>query len=93
MAYEVEESEDYLRKVAERLAVREIEVETITAHGEPAEEIVRQAEERRVDLIAMATHGHRWFYDLVFGSVSEEVRHKVSVPVLLIRSHTEPGVR
>lgn len=85
MAHEVEESEDYLREVEEKLRAAGIAVESVVAHGEPAEEIVRQAAERNADLIAMGTHGHRGVYDLVFGSVSDAVRHDVSIPVLLIR--------
>jgi nucleotide-binding universal stress UspA family protein len=33
----------------------------------------------------MATHGHRFLADLVLGSVSDEVRHRTDIPVLLIR--------
>jgi nucleotide-binding universal stress UspA family protein len=86
MAHEVEEAEDYLRGVAERIAAQGVEVESVMGRGEPAEEIVRQALERNVDLIAMATHGHKGLYDIVFGSVSDDVRHDVFIPVLLIRS-------
>jgi len=85
-AHEIEEAEEYVRKVAARLAAEGIRVETVVAHGEPAEEIVREARERKADLIAMSTHGHPRFYDLVFGSVAETVRHGVDIPVLLIRS-------
>jgi len=93
MAHEVGESEGYLKRVAERLAAHGIPVEMVVAHGEPVEEIVSQACERRADLIAMSTHGHRKFYDLIFGSVAEEVRHEVAIPVLLIRAPTGSGTR
>jgi nucleotide-binding universal stress UspA family protein len=86
MAHEVDESESYLANVADRLRDHGVEVETVVVHGEPAEQIVKYAVERGVDLIAMSTHGHRGLYDMVFGSVSDEVRHEVSIPVLLIRS-------
>lgn len=90
MTHEVEESEDYLKRIAERLQSQGIEVEALMAQGEPAEEIIKQAESRSVDLIAMGTHGHKGLYDLVFGSVSDEVRHQVSIPVLLIKSRIQP---
>lgn len=86
MVHEMDESEDYLQKVAAKLESRGIQAETVIAHGEPAEEIIQEAERRNVDLIAMGTHGHKGVYDLVFGSVSDEVRHQVSIPVILIRS-------
>jgi nucleotide-binding universal stress UspA family protein len=37
-------------------------------------------------LIAMTMHGHRLIGDLIFGSTIHEVRHKASVPVLLVRA-------
>ena len=84
--HEVDESEEYMQSVVKRLTSKGIDVETLISVGEPADEIVRQAENLHVDLIAMSTHGHRGIYDLVLGSVAEEVRHEVSIPVLLIRS-------
>jgi nucleotide-binding universal stress UspA family protein len=89
MAHDVEESEDYIRGVAERLAAEGIEVEPVVVVGEPSEEIIRQAAERNIDLIAMATHGHRGVYDWVLGSVADKVRHEVTIPVLLIKGSTE----
>jgi len=86
MAHEVSEAEDYLSKVGERFAARGVEVEKVVAHGEPVREIIRQAKERKPDLVAMSTHGHKGLYDFVFGSVADEVRHELSIPVLLIRS-------
>lgn len=82
---EVEDAQRYLREVAERLMKQGIEVETALAHGDPTEVIVREAEERGCDLIAMSTHGHGSFLDLLYGSVSHGVRHTVDIPVLLIR--------
>ena len=54
--------------------------------GDPATELIRLAEERRVDLIAMSTHGHRFLKDLLYGTTVNRVRHLVKVPVLLLRA-------
>ena len=56
------------------------------AMGDPAREILRTAEASGCDLIAMTTHGHRFVADLLFGSTISEVRHKSSVPLLLVRA-------
>jgi hypothetical protein len=37
----------------------------------------------------MSTHGHRFIADLFLGSTSRQVRHSVSVPVLLLRTRPE----
>ncbi|HKK09112.1 MAG TPA: universal stress protein [Gemmatimonadota bacterium] len=54
-------------------------------YGTPGETIVEAAADLGVDLIAMATHGHRGILDLLLGSAASEVRHEVSIPVLLMR--------
>jgi manganese transport protein len=54
--------------------------------GEPSDEIIKQSRADEVDLIAMSTHGHRFFSDLIYGSTVEKVRHLVDVPVLLLKA-------
>jgi len=61
-------------------------VESILAMGEPSTEIVKFAKSHTVDLIAMATHGHRLVGDLVYGSTADKVRHLVEIPVLLLKA-------
>ena len=76
----------YLESVRERFVALGVEADTVLLNGEPADEIVKLAEERGVDLIAMSTHGHRFLADLILGSTVHKVRHTVSIPVLLIRA-------
>jgi nucleotide-binding universal stress UspA family protein len=56
--------------------------------GMPAEEIVRAAREKKVDLIALSTHGRRGAVRLIAGSVAEEVLRHAEVPVLVTRPST-----
>ena len=56
------------------------------ALGDPPTEIIKTAQREQCDLIAMTTHGHRLIGDLIFGSTIHQVRHKASVPVLLVRA-------
>ena len=82
---EGEKIEAYLAQARDDLAQRGIAADTVTAHGDPADTILEQAEALECDLIAMSTHGHRWLADLLFGSVAEAVRHRAKMPVLLLR--------
>lgn len=75
----------YLDQVAAKLEAEGLKVDAILASGDPAREIAAAAEREQCDLIAMSTHGHRFFSDLVYGSVAESVRHRSMVPVLLVR--------
>ena len=53
------------------------------ALGNPPTEILKAAEQEPCDLIAMTTHGHRFFGDLIHGSTITAVRHKqLPVPML-----------
>jgi universal stress protein A len=53
--------------------------------GAPAEEIVRYADARDVDLIIMGTHGRSGVAHLLLGSVAEQVVRTAPCPVLLVR--------
>jgi len=61
----------------------------VTAHiviksGEPEDEILEEIEKNDYDLVAMALHGHTFFGDMLFGSVSRTLKHRISTPLLLI---------
>ena len=76
----------YLEGLREDLTTRGFTVQTKLAMGDPSTELIRTAEEQRVDLIAMSTHGHRFFADVLYGATADRVRHLVKVPVLLLRA-------
>src|SRR5262245_45199111 len=59
--------------------------------GDPAEEIVRFAEEARCELIVMGTHGRSGFRRLLMGSVAEAVVRRAKCPVLTYKApHKAP---
>jgi nucleotide-binding universal stress UspA family protein len=76
----------YLEKLAAKLRRDKIEVETVLGTGDPVTEIVTLARRIKCDLIAMTTHGHRFISDVLYGSTAEPVRHRVDIPVLLLRA-------
>jgi universal stress protein A len=54
-------------------------------HGMPADEIIRAAKDRDVDLIVIATHGRTGLTHLLMGSTAERVVRHVHCPVLVVR--------
>jgi manganese transport protein len=82
---EMKDDREYLEKVAGKLRGDGFSVETMLALGDPPAEIIKVAEGERCDLIALAGHGHRLFGDLFHGSTITEVRHKTSIPILVVR--------
>jgi len=76
----------YLEQVREDLVRQGFTVQAELAMGDPATELIRTAETKDVDLIAMSTHGHRFLADVLYGTTADRVRHLVKVPVLLLRA-------
>jgi nucleotide-binding universal stress UspA family protein len=86
---EMKEDRAYLARTMAELQERGLQVDALLRMGDPAKEICRAADEQAVDLIAMATHGHRGVSDVIHGQTVDHVRHKVRVPVLLLRQKAE----
>ena len=82
---EMKKDRAYIERVSAELESAGIEADAVLASGDPATEITAAAVREGCDLIAMATHGHKFIADMVLGSVSHEVRHASHVPVLLVR--------
>jgi len=82
---EMKVDREYLEKTAAQLRGQGLSVSAYLALGDPPREIIKTAEREHCDLIAMTTHGHRFIGDLIFGSTIHEVRHRTSIPVLLVR--------
>ena len=91
---EMKKDREYIEKLADDLEERGIDAEAVLASGDPAAEISQAAAREECDLIAMATHGHKFIGDMIHGSVAHSVRHASHIPVLLVRgsSHGRVGV-
>lgn len=62
-----------------------IAVHSLIKTGEPEAEILREIETGSYDLVAMATHGHNFIGDILFGSVSDSLKHTITIPLLLLK--------
>lgn len=83
---EMRADREYLEERRAELTARGFDCRARLALGDPASELVKVARDEQVDLIAMSTHGHRFFNDLLRGSTADRVRHDVLVPVLMVRA-------
>ena len=81
---EVEEDKAYLERIRLELEASGIPTRAELAFGQPVREIVKRARAGDCDLVAMSTHGHKGVADLILGATANQVRHSVSVPVLLL---------
>lgn len=83
---EMIEDKKYLEETANRLLQDIPNVKTHLALGDPPDEILKLAAQEHCDLIAMTSHGHKFFSDFFRGSIIEEVCHKSNIPILVVRS-------
>jgi universal stress protein A len=91
--FEIPEYEGILHKDAEAKLAEllktsvpaPIAARAVLGHGHPAKEIIRIAEEEKVEMIVIATHGVTGWHHLVLGSVAEKVIRHAPCPVFAIR--------
>ncbi len=83
---EITDDTTYLEKVRQEFQTAGIPTEAELAYGDPADQIIKWVEKKKCDLVAMSTHGHRFLADVFLGSTADRVRHKIGVPVLLLRA-------
>ena len=86
----------YLNNMGARLKEKGITVSTEEKlnidiiYGNPAEEIIKLANEKQVDFIAMTTHGRSGVGRQVFGSVAERILREGNTPLMLVKA---PGAK
>jgi nucleotide-binding universal stress UspA family protein len=82
-------AERELPKLAECEECAELKIEEVIVHGDPAAEIVRVSDERKVDLIVISSHGRTGFGRMIFGSTAEAVVRHAHCPVLVVKPPQE----
>ena len=84
---EIKNDRSYLESREKEFKKEGFAIKAHLVRGEPYKEILSIAEKENCDLIAMSTHGHRFLTDLILGSVADNLRHKTTIPILMIRAH------
>ena len=79
---------DNLKKEINRLSddSSDIEISSYVKRGVPSEEVLREQEEKDIDLIVMASHGRTGISRILIGSVAEKVMRGAKCPVMLVRN-------
>jgi len=83
---EMRQDREYLESHVAQFIAEGFDATWVLELGEPGKRILEAVRREGCDLIAMATHGHRFIADVVLGSVAEYVRHNTDVPVLMVRA-------
>ena len=86
-AYDDEARNDaeQLEGIAKQLQMAGIKSTPTLGYGRVPEQLVRLAEEHHIDLLVMGGHRHRGLMDLILGATVSKVRHRLSIPVLVVQ--------
>jgi len=60
-------------------------VETKLGFGTPDKVIPKIVNAGGFDILVMGTHGHTGFKDLIFGTTVDKLRHKISIPLFIVK--------
>jgi manganese transport protein len=85
--------EQYMHDLVQRL-VRDltpdaVQVRAVLGYGDVRREIIRIAQQEKLDLLILGGHGHRGLGDLIRGTTIDGVRHNLKIPVLAVRARPE----
>lgn len=79
------EDEASLGKYLKQLTDRGYKAGIKVGFGNPRRRIPEMVNEFDADLLVMGAHGHRFLKDLILGTTLNAVRHRVKIPVLIVR--------
>lgn len=82
--YETREDRERLENYASQLNSLGYKTQIALGFKNRVEEIIRIVHEVHADMLIMGAHRHGGLKDIVYGSTSNQVRHKLSIPVLII---------
>ncbi|MCZ4222297.1 Nramp family divalent metal transporter [Pedobacter rhodius] len=85
MDHETKSDAENLDKYKLNLADLGYDATGFIGFGGTAKAIATISNENKLELLVMGAHGHKGLKDLIFGTTVDSVRHKVNIPVLIIR--------
>jgi manganese transport protein len=86
--HEVTSDTTALKNYVTQLSERNYNAEMKIGYGNPRRKIPAMVKEFDADLLVMGAHGHTFFKDLIFGATVDTVRHRVDIPVFIVRGKT-----
>jgi manganese transport protein len=85
MDHETQSDADNLEKYVQSMKDGGYNATGKIGFGSPAKSIAQIVREEQIDFLVMGSHGHKAIKDLIFGTTVNSVRHKVNIPVLVVK--------
>ena len=70
----------------ELLTKKGFKIDTKLGFGKPNKTIPKIINEGNFDILVMGTHGHTGFKDILFGTTVDKLRHKISIPLFIVKN-------
>ncbi len=77
--------EKLLAEYKKILSEKGFNVKTKLGFGKPYKVIPEIINKGNFDVLVMGTHGHTGFKDLIFGTTVDKLRHKISIPLFIVK--------
>ncbi|WP_291103466.1 MULTISPECIES: Nramp family divalent metal transporter [unclassified Flavobacterium] len=74
-----------LAEYKEMLSEKGFKVKTKLGFGKPNKVIPEIINNGKFDVLVMGTHGHTGIKDLIFGTTVDKLRHKISIPLFIVK--------
>ena len=84
--HETSIDEKLLKEYQEMLIKKGFKVEIKLGFGKPNTTIPRIINQGNFDILVMGTHGHTGLKDLLFGTTVDKLRHKISIPLFIVKN-------
>lgn len=83
--HETSIDEKLMIQYEEMLVEKGFKVSTQLGFGKPDKVIPLIVNKGNFDILVMGTHGHTGLKDLIFGTTVDKLRHKISIPLLIVK--------
>lgn len=82
--FETRKDIELIEEYVHQLKQQGYQTNFLLGYGNPKQAIPQLVNQHGADVLVIGTHGHKGFKDLFFGTTVEAVRHKISVPLLVV---------
>lgn len=83
--HETFSDKEYLDEYKTSLEAKGYQVVVVLEFGNPKKEISKIINDGNFDILILGAHGHHWFKDLILGTTVNAVRHRINIPLLIVK--------
>jgi manganese transport protein len=83
--YETIQDKNLLDEYQQKVEAIGIDTSVFLGYGNPKRIIPEKVHEFKADILLMGAHGHKGLKDIVFGTTVDNVRHKINIPVFIVK--------